>query len=153
MELRQRHCVTFRPGFSLTEVLLVMGIVAVVAAISTAGIVSARQRAGQTKEVTAAETLIRQAQQRALTAREGKSWVVRCDTTHLQTFVSPANEADKRGAITFESGVTCQPGTSVHFKKLTGLAESEASFVLRAKGQSFYRIQISAAGIISASPL
>lgn len=153
MELRQRHFLTARAGFSLTEVLVVVGVLAIVVGISASGAVAARQRASYSKEASVAETTIRQAQQRALTAREGENWGVSCKTNHLQLFSFTSIGATDREIMTFHSGVTCQPGSEVRFTKLTGTAEADATFTLRANNRAFFQIQASVPGVITTATL
>ena len=153
MELRQRHQLIKRSGFSLIEVLLVMGVLGIITAVSFTGYVSARRRAAIAKEASGAETVIRQAMHRALTARNGQNWGVVCQGDRLQTFsYTPVTRTDAE-ITRLASGVRCQGNAEVRFQKLVGVPETASTFVMQADGNAFRQIDISLAGVVTASTL
>lgn len=163
MEFRQRHQLAevprgaqgsaLRAGFSLIEVLLVMGVLSILVVLSASGLVSARGKAALKKEASAAEVTIRQAQQRALSARDGQSWGVTCATDRLQTFSFTGGAETEAGQTVFAAAVRCQGSTEVRFQKLTGVPEADATFVLLAKGSAYRQIKVEQPGIINSTAL
>lgn len=156
MEFRQRYFVS-RPGLSFVEVLMVIGVIAILASVSIGGFVASRQRAAVTNQASVAETFIREAKSRAMTARDGQSWGVICDGGSLRTvsfsgnFVTSLRTDDNR--LPFASNVTCQTGTEVGFTKLTGQPQADVNFTLFARGTAFKRISIVAPGVITVSTI
>jgi len=153
MELRQRHSIT-RSGFTLTEVLIVIGILAVIVGVSVSGLMTSRERAAQSKDALLMQSAVTQAQQRAQTAREGRGWGVECQSNHVQLFSFNSTTVDYREQTDFRSGVACSTtGSQVRFTKLSGQPVAETVFTLAAHGKLYRKISITQPGLIQSEAL
>lgn len=144
MELRQRYQLT-RPGLSLLEVVLIIGVVAIVASFSVRGYAATQQRSRVTKEANQLVSALREAQSRAQTAQSSQGWNLTCDGDVLR--LAPLSGGTPETTV-LNAGITCD-AANVSFTKLTGLPTSSASFTLRDHGQAVRRVDVSSGGVVT----
>jgi prepilin-type N-terminal cleavage/methylation domain-containing protein len=157
MEFRQHFISSLKiqKGFTLIEVLIVVGLVSVVAALGLGVLGPMRERAMDEKTGKLVLATLREAQNRSLASENGVAWGVRCDHHNLVEFSYTPTEPEKNPQIIplpGEYSCTILPGI-IRFQKLTGIPEVNSAITLSLGSQSVARIAVEQPGVISLEKL
>lgn len=157
MEPRQRHIgnlskrASTPKGLTLVEVLIVVGIVAMISSFGLLSSSQSRQQARIAAEGVQLQQELRTAQNRSLASYLGRSWAVRCNGASLTTFAFSSTEPEvSPTTYMLPNGFSCSGSApAIKFMKLTGRPEVATSFTLQLAGQDVQRIDVSMPGTIT----
>jgi prepilin-type N-terminal cleavage/methylation domain-containing protein len=149
-------------GFTLIEIVVVMGIMAILLTIVFASFNAFDRSQGVDKDVETIVAMVRQAQNQTLGSKNLSQYGVKLATTSVTLFAGatytssdPANEV-----FALHAGNTIQnisltaSSTSIVFQRLTGNTVQEGTFVVRsADGQFSRTVTMYKTGIINVSGL
>lgn len=149
-------------GFTVAELLLVLGIIAVIVAVVLPTLVSRRSRAELDSSTRQIVALLREAQNRSFSQEDGVSWGVHFDNpigtapfyALFKDFYSAANIVVRQSLPNrvgySPSSIPAGGALDVVFSKVTGLPLSEASISLEMAGDAAVStINIDSTGLVS----
>ncbi|MFA6553598.1 MAG: type II secretion system protein [Patescibacteria group bacterium] len=142
---------TEQNGFTLIEVLIVVGIVAVIATFGSMSLAASRERAQTRSTGDSVVQLVREAQSRSMTAQNGRAWGLRCqlNTIILFSYTSTQPELTPETTV-LPQGYSCSiEHGPVQFEKLTGASLSATSIVLEVQGHDLSKVDIAISGQIT----
>ena len=151
MEFRQHRHLS-RSGFTLVEVLMTLTILGVAVGIGTTALAESRRQASATAGADGVMTLIREAQSRSMSARDGQAWGIRC-TGHKIFFItytpSLITEVDSRP---LSEQLSCS-GHDLQFVKLLGRSLTDEAWIISYNGRVTTKIQTTVGGTIISTSL
>lgn len=137
------------------EVLIVIGLVAVLSAIGTMSLARSREHAQRNGAAATVVSIVKDAQSRAVTAVDGKAWGVRCQGNAVVVFAYTSTQPEvtpEQHAL--PAGISCTVGSGdVRFEKLTGTPDGADMITLHAGTEAVSRIDVTTSGSVTESTL
>lgn len=135
-------------GVTVMEMLIVMGALGILAAITFTGYQQNRARAAMTGQRTTLVSIIRESQSRSIAADKGRSWGVRCDGDAVELYSYTNLERRIEQSFSLEQSVRCQHESEISYEKLTGRPVAAADFELGMSGVGSWRVSVSPSGVL-----
>lgn len=141
-----------KEGFTLIEVLIVVGIVSIVFGFGAATLANSQERAKISSENEKIMQIVRETQNLSLVSEKGKSWGLRCMGNNITRFFYDPEQTSE--TITLTQGFSCNTTSDIRFKKLTNVPSTgDVNITLNFSGKDVKRIEIKSTGTITSSNL